>query len=131
VTIRVLLADDQELIRAGFRAIIETTDDIQVVAEASTGRAAVDLAGQADGVLMDIRMPDLDGLAATREICARHDSVRVLVLTTCELDEYVFQALRAGPAGSSARTWRRTRCWPASGWWPAATSCSPPGRPRP
>jgi DNA-binding NarL/FixJ family response regulator len=99
VTVRVLLADDQELIRAGFRAIIETTDDIRVVAEASTGRAAVDLARQADVVLMDIRMPDLDGLAATREICARHNGVRVLVLTTFEVDEYVFQALRAGASG--------------------------------
>ena len=99
MTIRVLLADDQELIRAGFRAIIECTDDIEVVAEADTGRAAVELAGLADVVLMDIRMPELDGLAATRDICARHDRVRVLVLTTFELDEYVFHALRAGASG--------------------------------
>jgi DNA-binding NarL/FixJ family response regulator len=97
--IRVVLADDQELIRAGFRAIIETTDDITVVGEAATGKAAVELAGSADVVLMDIRMPVLDGLSATEQICARHDRVKVLILTTFELDEYVVQALRAGASG--------------------------------
>jgi DNA-binding NarL/FixJ family response regulator len=103
VTVRVLLADDQALIRAGFRALIETEPDLEVVGEASNGREAVALAREtrADVVLMDIRMPDLDGLAATRAITADEDlaGVRVLVLTTFEADEHVFQALRGGASG--------------------------------
>ncbi|WP_207954568.1 response regulator [Saccharopolyspora elongata] len=103
VTIRVLLADDQSLVRAGFRVLIDSAPDLAVVGEASTGREAVSLARstRADVVLMDIRMPDLDGLAATREITADEDlaGVRVLVLTTFEIDEYVFAALRAGASG--------------------------------
>jgi DNA-binding NarL/FixJ family response regulator len=103
MTIRVLLADDQALLRGTFRMLIDSTPDMEVVGEAATGRAAVDLAGslRADVVLMDIRMPELDGLAATRLICA--DSalagVRVLILTTFEFDEYVAEALRAGASG--------------------------------
>jgi DNA-binding NarL/FixJ family response regulator len=101
--IRVLLADDQKLIRAGFRVLIDSAPDLDVVGEAATGREAVDLlrTTRADVVLMDIRMPELDGLAATREITADDDlaGVRVLILTTFEVDEYIFQALRAGASG--------------------------------
>jgi DNA-binding NarL/FixJ family response regulator len=101
--IRVLLADDQALVRAGFRALLDAQDGIEVVAEAGDGREAVELATKLtpDVVLMDIRMPVLDGLAATREIARdkRLDSVRIVILTTFELDEYVFDAIRAGAAG--------------------------------
>jgi len=101
--IRVLLADDQPLVRAGFALILGAEDDIAVVGEASEGTAAVELAGtlHPDVVLMDIRMPGMDGLAATRAILedpALHE-VRVVVLTTFELDEYVFEALRSGASG--------------------------------
>jgi DNA-binding NarL/FixJ family response regulator len=103
VTIRVLLADDQTLIRAGFRVLIDSAPDLEVVGEATTGREAVDLAAQsrADVILMDIRMPDLDGIEATRLITADDDlaGVRVLILTTFELDENVLRALRAGASG--------------------------------
>lgn len=101
--IRVLLADDQPLVRAGFAVFINAAPDMQVVGEAATGRQAVDQAitTLADIVVMDIRMPDLDGLAATRLITASPDlaGVRVLILTTFEIDQYVFQALRAGASG--------------------------------
>jgi DNA-binding NarL/FixJ family response regulator len=101
--IRVLLADDQGLVRAGFRALLEDADDVEVVGEAGDGAAAVDLARSTrpDVVLMDIRMPVLDGLEATRRIVADEllVGVRVLVLTTFELDEYVFEALAAGASG--------------------------------
>jgi DNA-binding NarL/FixJ family response regulator len=103
VTIRVLLADDQPLLRGGFRVLVDTAPDMEVVGEASTGREAVHLARQtrADVVLMDIRMPDVDGLAATRLITEDEDlaGVRVLILTTFEIDEYVFRALRYGASG--------------------------------
>ena len=103
MTIRVLLADDQTLIRAGFRVLVDSAPDLEVVGEATTGREAVDLAAstRADVVLMDIRMPDLDGIEATRLITADEDlaGVRVLILTTFELDENVLRALRAGASG--------------------------------
>jgi DNA-binding NarL/FixJ family response regulator len=101
MTIRVLLADDQALLRAGLRMIVDATPDLEVVGEASTGQEAVRLAADADIVLMDIRMPDLDGLAATRMITSDSAlaATRVLILTTFEIDEYVFQALRAGASG--------------------------------
>ncbi len=101
--IRVLLADDQPLIRLGFRGLIATHPDFEVVGEAENGREAIESARstRADVVLMDIRMPILDGLAATRLICADEnlDGVRVLILTTFENDEYVLEALRAGASG--------------------------------
>ncbi|WJV50758.1 response regulator transcription factor [Streptomyces flavofungini] len=101
--IRVLLADDQNVVRAGFRALLDLTDDLVVVAEAADGRAAVELTRttRPDVVLMDIRMPGVDGLEATRRIATDPslDRVRVLVLTTYEADAYVFEALRSGAAG--------------------------------
>jgi len=103
VTIRVLIADDQLLIRAGFRVLVDSAEDLVVVGEASDGVQAVALAKseRADVVLMDIRMPGVDGLEATRRIAADEDlaGVKVLVLTTFELDEYVYLALRAGASG--------------------------------
>lgn len=101
--IRVLLADDQALIRAGFRVLLEAAGGVEVVAEAVNGEQAVDLAKRerADVVLMDIRMPGVDGLEATRRIAADDDlaGVKVIILTTFESDEYVYQALRAGASG--------------------------------
>lgn len=102
-TIRVLIADDQTVVRTGFRTLLELTDDLQVAGDAANGEEAVEHARllRPDVVLMDIRMPVLDGLEATRRIVAdQHlDGVRVLVLTTFEIDEYVFEALRAGASG--------------------------------
>jgi DNA-binding NarL/FixJ family response regulator len=100
MSIRVLIADDQSLVRAGFRLVLENHDDIEVVGEAANGHEAIHGTGRfrPDIVLMDIRMPELDGIAATREITASHPA-RVLVLTTYDLDEYVFDALQAGASG--------------------------------
>jgi DNA-binding NarL/FixJ family response regulator len=101
--IRALLADDQALVRAGFRALLDAQDGIEVVGEAADGREAVEKTRALipDVVLMDIRMPTLDGIAATREIAADPAlaGVRIVILTTFELDEYVFDAIRAGAAG--------------------------------
>jgi DNA-binding NarL/FixJ family response regulator len=101
--IRVLLADDQALIRAGFRVLVEAAGDIEVVGEAVNGEQAVALARteRVDVVLMDIRMPGVDGLEATRRIAADEDlaGVKVIILTTFESDEYVYQALRSGASG--------------------------------
>jgi DNA-binding NarL/FixJ family response regulator len=101
MTIRVLVADDQALVRAGFRMILETQADIGVVGEAGDGVQAVAATRrlQPDVVLMDIRMPNLDGLQATRLIVAPGSGSRVLILTTFDLDEYVYQALAAGASG--------------------------------
>jgi DNA-binding NarL/FixJ family response regulator len=97
------LADDQALVRAGFQALLDAQDDIEVIGEAADGREAVELAAtlNPDVILMDIRMPVLDGLAATREIALDPSlgAVRIVILTTFELDEYVFDAIRAGAAG--------------------------------
>ena len=101
--IRVVLADDQELVRAGFASLLDAEDDIEVAGEATDGEQAVRMAAQhkPDVVLMDIRMPGVDGIEATRRIATRPDlgSVHVVILTTFELDEYVFDGLRAGAAG--------------------------------
>jgi DNA-binding NarL/FixJ family response regulator len=101
--IRVLLADDQALIRAGFRVLLEAAGDVTVVGEAVNGDQAIDLARaeRADVILMDIRMPGTDGLEATRRIAADDDlaGVKVIILTTFESDEYLYQALRAGASG--------------------------------
>jgi len=99
--IRVLLADDQALVRSGFRMILEERDDIEVVGEAENGREAVDAALRTspDVVLMDVRMPEVDGIEATARILSEHLATRVLILTTFDLDEYVARALRAGASG--------------------------------
>jgi DNA-binding NarL/FixJ family response regulator len=101
MSIRVLVADDQSMVRAGFRMLLSGEPDIEVVAEASNGLEAVDKSArfQPTVVLMDIRMPELDGLQATRQILAADKAARVLVLTTFDLDEYVYEALRAGASG--------------------------------
>ncbi|MGH2661162.1 MAG: response regulator, partial [Actinomycetota bacterium] len=101
--IRVLLADDQVLVRAGFRALLDAQDDIEVVGEADDGSEAIRLASELtpDVVLMDIRMPGMDGLEATRKIVEdeRLDRVRIVILTTFDVDEYVLEALRVGASG--------------------------------
>jgi len=99
MTIRVLVADDQALVRSGFRMILEARDDIEVVGEAENGAEAVELAHELDPdvILMDVRMPELDGVEATRRLAGT--KARVLILTTFDLDEYVVEALRAGASG--------------------------------
>jgi DNA-binding NarL/FixJ family response regulator len=101
VSIRVLIADDQALVRSGFRMILDARADLEVVGEAGDGREAVELAGRLtpDVVLMDIRMPGIDGLQATRQIAASGSATRIIVLTTYDADEFVFAALRAGASG--------------------------------
>jgi len=101
MSIRVLVADDQSMVRAGFRMLLSGQEDLEVVAEASNGLEAVDKAQRFDPdvVLMDIRMPELDGLEATRRILAADRGTRVLVLTTFDLDEYIYEALTAGASG--------------------------------
>jgi DNA-binding NarL/FixJ family response regulator len=99
--IRVLVADDQALVRAGFRAILEAQDDLEVVGEAGDGGEAVAIARELrpDVVLMDVRMPGVDGIEATRRLLRDGDAPRVLMLTTFDLDEYVYEAMRAGASG--------------------------------
>jgi DNA-binding NarL/FixJ family response regulator len=101
MTIKVLVADDQSMVRAGFRMLLSQEDDIEVVAEASNGREAVEMSARyrPTVVLMDIRMPEVNGLEATRRILAADDTARILILTTFDLDEYVYEALRVGASG--------------------------------
>jgi DNA-binding NarL/FixJ family response regulator len=101
MTVRVVIADDQELVRTGLRMIVASEPDLQVVGEAADGSEAADKARllRPDVVLMDIRMPGIDGIAATRHILGRSDPTRVIVLTTFGADEYVFEALAAGASG--------------------------------
>jgi DNA-binding NarL/FixJ family response regulator len=101
VTIRVLIADDQSMVRAGFRMLLADEEGIEVVAEAANGLEAVDKAARFHPtvVLMDVRMPELDGLEATRRILAADETARILVLTTFDLDEYIYEALSAGASG--------------------------------
>jgi DNA-binding NarL/FixJ family response regulator len=99
--IRILIADDQELVRTGFRVVLDAEPDLEVVGEAADGFAALDAAEtlRPDVVLMDIRMPNLDGIEATRRIAAGNGAPRILILTTFDLDDYVYEALRAGASG--------------------------------
>jgi DNA-binding NarL/FixJ family response regulator len=101
MTTRVLIADDQALVRSGFRLIVETREDLEVVGEAENGEEAVRLVAELepDVVLMDVRMPVVDGIEATRRIAASDSPARILVLTTFDLDEYVYAAIRAGASG--------------------------------
>ncbi|AVZ74358.1 DNA-binding response regulator [Streptomyces lunaelactis] len=101
MTIRVLIVDDQMMVREGFSVLLNAMPDIEVIGEAVNGREAVTKVAELapDVVLMDIRMPELNGIEATREIVAAHSESKVLVLTTFDLDEYVYQALRAGASG--------------------------------
>jgi DNA-binding NarL/FixJ family response regulator len=101
MSVSVLVADDQSMVRAGFRMLLAGEEDIEVVAEASNGLEAIDKAARFHPtvILMDIRMPELDGLEATRRILAGDNGVRILILTTFDLDEYVYEALAAGASG--------------------------------
>ena len=129
MSIRVLLADDQALVRGGLRKIVETEPDMTVVAEAADGLQAVDAAraSRPDVAVLDIRMPRLDGIEATRRITAAlGGGVRVLVLTTFGLDDYVFSALRAGASGFMLKDAPPEELSTRSASWPAARRCSHP-----
>ena len=111
MTIRVLLADDQALVRSGFQMILSAQPEIEVVGEAEDGRQAIDLANRLlpDVILMDVRMPVLDGLEATRRLVSFGTAARILILTTFDLDEYVYDAIRAGASGFLLKDVRPTQ----------------------
>jgi DNA-binding NarL/FixJ family response regulator len=127
MTVRILIADDQALVRAGFKMILDAEDDLDVVGEASDGAQAVAMANdlKPDVVLMDIRMPELDGIEATRRIIAAAGErpVRVLMLTTFESTSTSTRPCGPGPAASCSRTCRPSSSWPASASWPRARRC--------
>ncbi|MEV1198540.1 response regulator [Microbispora rosea] len=124
--IRVVLADDERLIRTGWTTMLSFEDDIEVVGEAADGHEAVEAGIGADVVLMDIRMPRMDGLAASRELARRSPTTRVIVVTTFENDQLVWGAPAPPATCSSARP--RTNWWTLSGWCTLATRCSSPTR---
>jgi CheY-like chemotaxis protein len=127
--IRVLVADDQALVRGSFRLLVETDPGLQVIGEAATGAEAVEIAARdnPDVVLMDVRMPVMDGIDATRQITRAEQTAetRVLILTTFDLDDYVYAALRAGASGFLLKDTHPPTCWPPSGSSPPVTRCSP------
>lgn len=129
--IRTVVADDQELVRDAFALILTAQDDIDVVGTAADGRAAVRLVQQTkpDVALLDIRMPIMDGIQATRAIVAAHPSSRVLILTTYDIDTYVLDALRAGASGFLLKDSPRASMRPQSGPSPRARSYSTPTSP--
>jgi DNA-binding NarL/FixJ family response regulator len=126
VSIRVLLADDQALVRSGFRMILDARPALEVVGEAADGREAAELVKrlEPDVVLMDVRMPDVDGLEATRRIVESGSATRIIVLTTYDADEFVFAALRAGASGFLLKDVGRQSSSRRSGSSRAATRCS-------
>ena len=129
--IRIVLVDDQELVRAGFRMVLDAQPDMQVVGEASDGIGAIDLARRlhADVMVMDARMPRLDGVAATQQIRQAGDLPRVLMLTTFDLDEYAFAALREATVKTHVGTsWPSSAC--ATGSRPSSTPTRPASSPR-
>jgi DNA-binding NarL/FixJ family response regulator len=127
MTIRVLIADDQAMVRQGFTVLLNAEPGIEVVGQALNGLEAVAKVAELapDVVLMDIRMPELGGIEATRRVTRGDPAAKVLVLTTFDLDEYVYEALRAGRAASCSRTCRRSSSWPRSASWPPAARSSP------
>ena len=130
MSIRVVIADDQAMVRAGFRSLLNEEPDIDVVGEAADGEQAIAAVRRfsPDVVLMDIRMPNVDGLEATRRIVAEGLATRVLILTTFDIDEYVYEGLRAGSRAKLSTTRRVTlgarTASPSSRTWMAAISCS-------
>ena len=130
MTIRVVVVDDQELVRSGFSMILDAQPDIEVVAEAADGEEAVAVTQRVrpDVVLMDVRMPRMDGIEATRRLAGPgvDDPVKVVILTTFDLDEYVFDALQAGASGFLLKdSGAKTSCMRCA-WWRPATRCSRP-----
>lgn len=129
--VRVVIADDEPLIRAGLRAIFEGASGIEVVAVAATGEEAVAAScrHRPDVVLPDIQIPRLDGLDAARQILAVTPAPKVIMLTTFDLDEYLYQAMRAGASGFLVKDTPATSSWPRSGPSPPETHCCPPRQP--